>query len=357
MLALSLICTLTLIWSGVAKLRAPGSARTTLLGLGLPAHGVVLWGAIAMPFVELFLGLSWLLLPARWALVSAAGTTLLFLGFLIIVVRAYRDRGRQAECMCFGSERSVGPTMIARNAALTLMAASAVALLAWQQSMPGEGSSVVIEIVSMFASTATAPAAIATLVLTISWFMVAVASELSPQNQEGHDNSNGGSLQHGVYDEFGGRTVSVGGKQVFVPKQADQRATLIDSRGAYVTINNVANSRGSLVVFTKPNCHSCSYVLPKLDEYRDRISPMSIEVVESTTGHTEAEHSGAWRDPYGMAGALLEVPTYPAALVLLKGGAVPVGPVFGPAAIDELVDELNEVLVAAQQEVPKTSAE
>lgn len=356
MLALSLICALTLIWSGIAKLRTSGSARATLLGLGLPTRGWLLAGATVIPFVELLLGVSWLFLPSRWALVSAGFAALLFLGFLLIVIRAYRARGRQAACACFGSVRSVDPMTIARNAALTLMSATAVALGSWSLARLGDGASVVVDLVNMLGSAATAPSAVAAIALTIAWFVVALAQERAPQLSTVRDNRGAEQPRHEVYDEYGGRTVTVGDKEVFVPKQAERQATFIDPSGEYVAIEKVANERGSLVVFTQPNCRACVYLKPKIEAFRAQISPMSVEVVELTQGLAEAESSGAWRDPSGMAAALLEVPTYPAALVLLQGGAIPVGPVFGPDAIIELVEELEEVLAAAQQEAAAAQA-
>ncbi|HTN56248.1 MAG TPA: hypothetical protein VLZ82_08680, partial [Microbacterium sp.] len=52
---------------------------------------------------------------------------------------------------------------------------------------------------------------------------------------------------------------------------------------------------------------------------------------------------------YGMASEILGANTYPAALIALPDGTIPVGPVFGPQAIDELVAALTSDLRAARE--------
>lgn len=95
--------------------------------------------AKAFPFVEMGLGALIVLLPDPWHLIPLAGATVLFVAFLVVIVRAVRS-AVPASCNCFGGlgADEVGSRTVARNAVFVALALVALALHAAPASVAAD---------------------------------------------------------------------------------------------------------------------------------------------------------------------------------------------------------------------------
>jgi peroxiredoxin/uncharacterized membrane protein YphA (DoxX/SURF4 family) len=131
LLVARLILAAVFIVAGVAKLLDRPGSRQAMLGFGVPAS-LAGPAAIALPIVELVIGI--LLIPvttAWWAALAALALLLVFIGAI-----AYNlSQGRTPECHCFGQLHSApaGPLTLARNGVLALLAAGVV-IWGWEDA-------------------------------------------------------------------------------------------------------------------------------------------------------------------------------------------------------------------------------
>lgn len=338
MIATSLIAVLTLLWSGVAKLSMPPHPVEALSGVGLPQRRIFVTGYRLLPFAEIIVGLCWVVLPLPSGLIATGIGVLLYLGFTVVVVRAKAIHGAGASCACFGSLRPVGTLTVVRNVVLFVVSLASLGLGVWSY-LQGAVESVLMQFLGLFASIDTLPSGIAILVVIVGWLVQAMFFEyLTPTEAV--------APQSGPYYRDETTYVTTEGEEIFVPK-GSRRAAFLSVDGKYIENAEVAGERGSLVVFLSSTCYLCDLVAPRMAEYRRRVAPLGLAVIESVEGHAPTKLDGALADPYGMGSSRLEVETVPAALVLLPNTSVPVGPVYGPDAIAELVEELEAVLAAA----------
>ena len=340
MIAIHIIGALTLVWSGLAKLGTRESPAVALSGLDLPLWRPLLWGVRLFPVVEVSIGLCWLLAPLPWALASAGAGTVMYAAFTVIVVRAKR-RKPSSECMCFGMRRPITRATVARNIVLAALGIMSTLLMVWSLMQERSGS-VLDTIMEGFRSPDSVISVGVGVLLAAAYMVQAAFAEYTV--------SKGAISEAPVGPHYRNETtfVNESGEEVFVARSAP-RTAFVDANGDYLESPEVAGERGSLVFFGQESCSLCQYVLAYLDEYRERVSPMGVVVIESNDGRTPPLIQGALADPFGMGSYRMGVSTVPAALVLLPNSTIPVGPVYGPDAIAELVDELEGVLRAAER--------
>lgn len=115
------------LWSGTVKLLNPLDSRQAIAGYELLPGGMIDFLAVALPAVELVLGLMLLLgVFLRWAAVASA---IIMIGFILGVASAWA-RGLSIDCGCFGGggyNADAGPasylTSIGRDVLFLAMAA------------------------------------------------------------------------------------------------------------------------------------------------------------------------------------------------------------------------------------------
>ena len=123
-LAIRLLLAAVFAVAGIAKLRDLEGSRGAMKDFGVPAKLAGPAGVL-LPLAEIAVAIA--LVPtvtARWAAVVAL---LLLLAFIWGIANALR-RGESPDCHCFGQLHSApaGPSTLARNAALALLAAVVV---------------------------------------------------------------------------------------------------------------------------------------------------------------------------------------------------------------------------------------
>ncbi|MGA8248550.1 MAG: MauE/DoxX family redox-associated membrane protein, partial [Nocardioides sp.] len=125
----------TLAVSAVAKLRDPRDTASVFLQLRLPRVLLRLRAPRLLPYGELALAAFLLLAPDRWYVVATTATLLLFLVYLLVILRALR-LPYPVSCSCFGrlGLGEVTRWTLARNALLL-----ALALVTWADSWRGDG--------------------------------------------------------------------------------------------------------------------------------------------------------------------------------------------------------------------------
>ena len=115
------------LWSGTVKLLNPLDSRQAIAAYELLPGGMIDFLAVALPAVELVLGLMLLLgVFLRWAAVASA---IIMIGFILGVASAWA-RGLSIDCGCFGGggyDADAGPasylTSIGRDVLFLAMAA------------------------------------------------------------------------------------------------------------------------------------------------------------------------------------------------------------------------------------------
>src|SRR5688572_290590 len=120
--------------AGVAKLRDLEGSRRGVRDFGVP-EGLAGPLGVVLPLAELAVALA--LLPAAtawWGALGAAGLLLVF----VAAISVNLARGRKPDCRCFGQIASgpIGPSTLARNGVLLVVAA---ALVVQGPARPGPG--------------------------------------------------------------------------------------------------------------------------------------------------------------------------------------------------------------------------
>lgn len=130
LLIFSLICSVTLLVSGVAKTRDYVPTATAIFNLKidkwLPIR--VRTAAKILPWAEIALGAALLVLPGIFQVLAAVVTLVLFVFYWVVIARALMS-GNDASCNCFGgaSTTPISRWTLARNTALVLAAVVTVA--------------------------------------------------------------------------------------------------------------------------------------------------------------------------------------------------------------------------------------
>jgi uncharacterized membrane protein YphA (DoxX/SURF4 family) len=119
------VLAIVFMYAAWTKLRQPWE----IFALSIDSYGVLPeWAVIAvarvLPWFELALGL--LLLLGVWLVVVSGAVSLLLLGFMAAMLRAWwLDLG--IDCGCFGIGQAVSPGTLARDGALTLLSLAVTA--------------------------------------------------------------------------------------------------------------------------------------------------------------------------------------------------------------------------------------
>jgi putative oxidoreductase len=124
--------------AGLLKLRDPTAFALEVTNYRL-AEGLAPYVAVALPPVEVAVGVSVLALPEEWRRAGAVCAALILLAFTALVAATVL-RGINVSCGCFGT--GTGPVTwltVVRDAVLFASAAALVALLTQRGTRQGEG--------------------------------------------------------------------------------------------------------------------------------------------------------------------------------------------------------------------------
>jgi hypothetical protein len=278
-----------LLISGAAKLADRELSRRSIVSFGVPERGAAAF-AWTLSAVELTIATALLFEPSRTA-AAVAALALLALASAAVAVNLLR--GRNPVCHCFGrlSRDPVGPSTLARNALLALIA-------------------------GYVAADGAAPALFAGLagIAGASWLALTL---LRPRARRG-DRAPAFSLADGVGDSW--------------------------------TLDRLlAAGRPVLLVFGQPACGACWALRGDLGEWHDRLGDrLTIALVDHATaaGRDATARSGAGYpellDVAGATASAYGVTATPSAALIEPGGRIASAVARGAAEIGALVTERFE---------------
>ena len=312
---LVLRCVLAVVFATAAVSKAldrPGT-RQAAEDFGLARRYAAL-AAIGLPAVEILIAVS--LLVQVTARAGAVAALLLLVAFSVAIGRLMR-RGEAPECHCFGQLQSsvAGPSTLARNAGLAVLAAVAVAA--------GPGT-------SLAALSGQELALLATAVSTA--LLAAVVVGLWRENRALRA---GGAVAAGAGEPARG-----------LPRGSRLPAVgLLDLDGSAVDLGGlVGEGKPAVIVQVGVDCGPCHDLLPELVRWRASLADALTMIVVSS-GDLDANRSLAEqfglpallvgeRDEIASAFALTATPS----AVLVDGrGRIAAAPVLGAPGVEALV--------------------
>lgn len=312
--------------SGVAKLRDRGSTQSAIVLLRLPRilHGA--WVATALPIGELVLAVLLLATPGQWALLPAAAAFALFGVYLAIVARAMTFDLRPS-CGCFGriGDQRIRAKTVVRNVLL-------LALSGWFLAACLRGGSV--------------PGLLSSFSADDGWWLLAAllgcaAAVLVILPAPGGSRPRPTPRVEVAEDE---------------PQELDYLrtpfppATLLDHAGRPRSLADLTRESAVLLIGMDCTCGSVAEVARQLPQWREALAPVRIVVlspVEPTPLRRAfdlppvdllLDHQYQLWNQWNLVRGL------PAAVLLGADGLLAGGPVTGPTAVAEFVDEIVEQL-------------
>lgn len=305
---LPVLVAVALLVAGVAKIRHGADTRGALGRFGfppavIPAIALVLpWGEIAVAAILLLGGTPLFTLGAVGALVLTGG-------FFLVVARAAR-KGETFECGCFGTwdRGRIGPLLVARNAAL-LAAAIATAALG-VAGFPG---------VPALVGEATGADAQWAVILVAAMALTALFA------------ASGAPVRSGPAPLA---------ERPAAPDAGEATAVeVVTATGEVTRVRDLALLHPQVVVFVRPGCASCEELLRDLENTRSHLADALFAVSGDRTVFETTHPNAAPRALYAVQAArsALGVSKTPAAIVIGLNGAVDAGPVFGAAAVRDVL--------------------
>lgn len=290
--------------SGIAKLRDPSGTANTFTVLRVPAVVNRAWVHRAYPIAELAIGAAVLLAPAGiWF--PATLTALALTAVLLWLTAAHVRSGERASCNCFGVEQPITARTVLRN--LILFAFAVVAVVA-----PLSAASPIWA--------GTHPEATVMVIVAVAATCVLTALSVAPASE---------GMDDGVRPEL------------FLPE-----ASFVAADGSQVPLSALAPDAPVLLVHVKEGCTPCDEVIGFFAG-RSRIAErVEVVVIEHLDMRPEGERPGRLWDRDGAIMSSLGMRTTPAALLVAADGSIPANPVFGTAAIIELVGGIEQAVSA-----------
>jgi len=317
-------CAVVLVVSGAGKLRAPDSVDSGFTSLEVPGRLDTAFVRRLVPWVEVALGL-WLLLATGPALVLVAVLVLLlFVAYLVLVVRAVR-RPEPVDCGCFGAlgDSRVTRVTVWRNAVLVLSAVLCVVA-----GLRGVG--VIGGVVDGSALPWVASAALSAAVAALVTYRAPVPDAGSAASFEGSTDAGADAGADAGYQ-----------------RRLTPRAEVLTEDGRLVLLSEQSRTAAHLLVFLSPGCGPCRRIGPQLGQWGADLDPVSVRAVVSAQPQSLADMpylaGHAYFDPFALARTAFGVGT-PSAVLLGTDGMLAGGPVQGEDDVTAFVAELTERL-------------
>jgi hypothetical protein len=311
-----LLLIVVLVISAVAKLRDPRDTRQVFHKLRLPRFLTTLKAPQLLPYGELAVAAGLLLLPDGWYVVAATAALLLFVAYLVVVVRAL-GFGYPLMCGCFGQ---LGLGWITRQTAVRNGVLVGVAAVTWLDSWRGDG---VLERLRDLGDGWWWLAAVA-LAMVTTFFVVRESEPPAYLPPEEGD------------DDYVARPVAY---------------SVLDGPEGPTSLWALSDVAARMLVFWDPAEEGSEALPERLPTWRALLDPVQVHLVSESEWKPMAAlrpdlAADLLGDPEGETRARLGVPVPGAALVgtdrLLAGG-----PVGGLEEIEELVEAAAEQLRAA----------
>ena len=306
------VLALVLVLSGAAKLGDRQATEDMFVSLRVPTVPPA-FGARALPWAELGLGVLLLVAPPPLLVPTSAVVLLLFLVYLVLIARA-TTFDPPVSCACFGKlgGHRVGRTTVVRNALLVVLGAVALVGALDGSWWPGE--------VADLDRTGVAWLAVAVVTAVLAWL---VARTDEAQEPEATD------LEY---------------TRLPIPYGLVQGL-----EGGTQSLRELAKTRARLLVFLSPGCSSCTRTAERLDAWAQALGePVGVHALytsrvdaSSTFAHDPAL---ALHEPERNVTRSLGIVSTPAAVLLGADGLLAGGPVSGEGTIAEMVEEMLDEL-------------
>ena len=323
--AAPLILSGVLLTSGLSKAIRSGDADDTLDGLGVPRvlrHPAVVW---AHPWIEVAIGLALLVTPGWPGTMVALAAAALMAFYLTIVARAARGPA-PASCACFGgSTAPVTQLTVWRNGWLTLVAAVAVI-------SASSGQSPVAVLQDFWPASLSWLLALSAAGVTVVLIVRSSAGAVSSTGTEATDIA----PVDDVGDYLRTRTPAI-------------PVTLAD--GTTQTLRDLSTGRAQLILMLSEHCGACADTLVQMPCWRAEFPLLDVRVLLTTqvgdSSLTSRAEPQSLHDPDFWVSSSFGIHATPAAILLGIDGFLAGGPVVGPGAIDDFVEEIKTQLVDA----------
>jgi thiol-disulfide isomerase/thioredoxin/uncharacterized membrane protein YphA (DoxX/SURF4 family) len=345
-LAARLLLALTFVVAGAAKLADRPGAAQALEDFGAPAR-LSSFLAIALPVLELALGLGLLSVRTAWpSAIGACALLLVFTGAIAIALA----RGRTPECHCFGQLHSApaGPATLIRNGVLAAIAGG----LAWA-ARDNPGSSLLGVLAGLEAWRGLVPALILVLVLTAAVQSVLLYQVIRQQGRlllqlEAQDG-------RAPQPRAAAREIAPPQPRptIGVPIGGQAPAFELDTLdGGSASLDQLRATYGALLlIFTNPKCGPCSALTPEIAHWgMDESLPAKIVLISEGDAKDNVLKFGAQSDPMVLlqkkretADAYRAAGT-PTAVLIGRDGRMASWVAFGADAIRELVADTPSLL-------------
>lgn len=360
----ALLLSLVLVISGVAKLCDGASVRESFVTLQLPprlsrgpAPALLPWGELVLAG---FLLVAW----GPLAVVTAIAAVVLFVAYLVIIVRAVRF-DHPVECGCLGrlGLGVVGPPTVVRNLVLVLLAG-------WTVADAVAGRSVLARWLQA------EPAGWAWLGVTTAALLVAGLMVYAGRGESMGDAGAAGGItgSAGAPDVIGAGAHAVG-HRAGIPDTGTHDAGIHDAAddpadyertriphlplttpdGSTVTLRRLAHTRARLLVYINPGCGACLPALAAVPGIRRSAPQLGTHLVfaraeDANNAYVTAEALGAewFIDPDGIFALSMEMFS-PSAVLLGADGYLAGGPVVGVASVQNFFDDIAAALSGAPE--------
>lgn len=356
LIAAPILLTLTLLFSGLAKLGARQGTEDAMTSLRLPLrplHPVI---ASVLPAAEIVLALVvWVPLVPLQVVVTVLTAALMF-GYLGIIARALTWE-EAVECSCFGTLASptVSRTTLARNILLSILAVLGVlaagsgqmtlALVQHPLTLVTYGGVLLVTVALTALAIGTSSAA-----STASTSATAGAPSTSSATASGPVATTPGSSAD--VEELEGEEEILDYERTAIPAGVLQRPG-----GTLVTLRQLSAQQAVLLVFVSEGCGPCERVLDEVPAWIEELSGFlqvrpvlsrPLDQLRERTLDRVGEHAlhdlqFSAREALGGRGA-------PAAVLLGADGLLAGGPVSGGSAVIEFVEDIRTELRSAQED-------
>lgn len=322
----ALLLVLALAVSAGFKVRAPRTTEDAFVSLRLPNALRAMKAPLVLPYAEFALAAALLLLPSPWYIVAAALALVLFVAYLVVVVRAL-GFDEPVTCGCFGrlGLGEIDRRTVVRN--VFLVAAAALALV---DAIRG-GS--MIERFTAFGGT--------------EWGWI--AGVLAAVGVTGL------VVHAGVKDAAPAQFVDgEEGAELDYIRQPIPYGALLDKDGQTVPLSSLALAKPVLLVSVSLGCGSCVRTMEHVPGWAADQEMLRVVMVAAGTPAQDApdlgEHVEWMTDPEGTVVRTLAM-AYPSAVLFGMDGQLAGGPVVGYEAIESFLADIDAELSEAQAEM------
>lgn len=326
-----LLLAVVFVVSGVVKLRDPQGVDTAFETLDVPASLRTPLVRRSFPWVEIALGVLLLLCPWWLNVLVALAALALTVAYLWLIWSASR-KPEPVDCHCFGglTQGRVTGLTVARNVTLVLLGLVAVVDAFLGTVLVRLYDFRVLQwIVGL---------------LVAGWLAYTILGDREgrPGAQAAPAASGGGAAsdltETADDDEYVRQPIPYGS---------------LGDGDKIVTLRELAREQAVLLVWVSLTCGSCKPVIEQLPGWRKTLAgrvdvrPVLRNVDGLAETHPDLAE-GALRDPDGNTQRLLDAWGNPMAVLLGADGLLAGGPVLGSAAIEDLVEGIQEQLAEAE---------